>query len=179
MTLAKEAGVEPTTLQALRVFPEQLCAFYDAIAPDHANWAPQSWNGIPSESFTPIEQICHVRDIETDGYQVRLRRALAEPNPSLADIDGYRLARERNYAHADAAQALAAFRQARADTVALISDLSGAELERPATFGDYGIVSVRSLVHLLCSHDQQHLAGLQWLLGRIEASRHSDRRNPA
>jgi hypothetical protein len=26
-------------------------------------------------------------------------------------------------------------------------------------------------VHYLCSHDQQHLAGLQWLLGRIEAGR--------
>jgi hypothetical protein len=26
-------------------------------------------------------------------------------------------------------------------------------------------------VHYLCSHDQQHLAGLQWLLGKIEAAR--------
>jgi hypothetical protein len=26
-------------------------------------------------------------------------------------------------------------------------------------------------VHYLCSHDQQHLAGLQWLLGKIDASR--------
>jgi hypothetical protein len=26
-------------------------------------------------------------------------------------------------------------------------------------------------VHYLCSHDQQHLSGLQWLLGKIEASR--------
>jgi hypothetical protein len=30
---------------------------------------------------------------------------------------------------------------------------------------------MRGLVHFLCSHDQQHLAGLQWLLGKIEASR--------
>ncbi|ONO51272.1 damage-inducible protein DinB, partial [Burkholderia cenocepacia] len=26
------------------------------------------------------------------------------------------------------------------------------------------------LVHYLCSHDQQHLAGMQWLLGKIDAA---------
>jgi hypothetical protein len=33
----------------------------------------------------------------------------------------------------------------------------------------YGGVTVRGLVHYLCSHDQQHLAGLSWLLGKMEA----------
>jgi hypothetical protein len=28
---------------------------------------------------------------------------------------------------------------------------------------------LRGLVHLLCSHDQQHLAGLHWLLAKIDA----------
>jgi hypothetical protein len=42
---------------------------------------------------------------------------------------------------------------------------------RTAVFEGYGPLSLRSLVHYLCSHDQQHLAGLQWLLGKIEASR--------
>jgi hypothetical protein len=32
-------------------------------------------------------------------------------------------------------------------------------------------VTLRTLVHQLCSHDLQHLAGLQWLLGRMAASR--------
>ena len=169
--------MDAATLYALRTFPDRLQAFYEAIPASYANWAPPSWNGVPSESFTPIEQICHVRDIEVDGYHVRLRRALAEPNPVLADIDGYRLARERAYAQADAAAALAAFRRARTETLGLICNLSETRLQRTATFGDYGTVTVRGLVHLLCSHDQQHLAGLQWLLGRIDASRHAERRN--
>jgi hypothetical protein len=59
------------------------------------------------------------------------------------------------------------FRQARAQTVALISGLSPGQLARTAVFEGYGQVTVRSLVHYLCSHDQQHLAGLQWLLGKI------------
>jgi hypothetical protein len=32
-------------------------------------------------------------------------------------------------------------------------------------------VTLRALVHYLCSHDQQHLAGLQWLLGKLDAAR--------
>jgi len=40
---------------------------------------------------------------------------------------------------------------------------------RVAFFAEHGAITVRSLVHLLASHDQQHLAGLQWLLGRIAA----------
>jgi hypothetical protein len=38
-------------------------------------------------------------------------------------------------------------------------------------FEGYGRVTLRGLVHYLCSHDQQHLSGLQWLLGKIDAVR--------
>lgn len=171
MTTAREFGMDPATLQALRAFPKRLRAFYNAIPPDRAHWAPRSWNGIPSESFTPIEQICHVRDIETDGYQARLRRTLSESDPFLANIDGYRLARERAYAQAGARAALDAFAEARAGTIGLICALDASELDRTAVFEDFGTVTLRGLVHLLCSHDQQHLAGLQWLLGMTEAER--------
>jgi hypothetical protein len=42
---------------------------------------------------------------------------------------------------------------------------------RTAEFEGYGALSIRSLVHYLSSHDQQHLAGMQWPLGKIEAAR--------
>jgi hypothetical protein len=45
------------------------------------------------------------------------------------------------------------------------------QFDRTAFFEGYGPLTLRSLVHYLCSHDQQHLAGLQWLLGKIEAAR--------
>ncbi|HEX7917506.1 DinB family protein [Rudaea sp.] len=163
--------MESSTLQALISFPDRLEEFYAAVPADHAGWAPESWNGIPSESFTAIGQICHVRDIEIDGYHRRLQRTLAEHEPFLANIDGYRLERERDYAHADAGEVLASFRAARMQTVELIRGLDATELDRHAVFEDYGAITLRGLVHLLCSHDQQHLAGLQWLLGMIEARR--------
>ena len=162
--------MSPITLQALATFPEQLEALYALIPTRHANWAPASWAGIPSEAFTPIEQICHIRDIEIDGYAVRFQRTLSESNPLLETVDGYALARARAYAHDDPRAVFAAFRAARARNVALLAALTDAEFSRPAVFEDYGALTLRSLVHYLASHDQQHLAGLNWLLGGLAAS---------
>ena len=159
------------TLNALASFPQQLEAHYAAIPAEFKHWAPPSWEGVPSEPFTAIEQICHVRDIEIDGYHVRFQRALHEINPTLVSIDSEALAKERSYATSSASEAFAVFRAARAKTVHLISGLSPEQFTRTAVFEGYGPLSLRSLVHYLCSRDLQHLAGLQWLLGKIEASR--------
>ena len=159
------------TLSALAGFPRQLEAHYAAIPAEFKHWAPPSWEGVPSEPFTAIEQVCHVRDIEVDGYHVRFQRTLHELNPTLVSIDSKALAEARSYATSNASEAFAAFRVARAKTVQLISGLSPEQFMRTAVFEGYGPLSLRSLVHYLCSHDQQHLAGLQWLLGKIEASR--------
>jgi DinB superfamily len=160
-----------TTLNALTLFPLQLETHYAAIPAEFRHWAPASWDGVPSEPFTPIEQVCHVRDIEIEGYQVRFQRTLQELHPFLPSIESEALARERGYANADAAEVLALFREARAKTMEMISRMSDAHLARTAEFEGYGPVTLRSLVHYLCSHDQQHLSGLQWLLGKIEAVR--------
>ncbi|GAB3347120.1 DinB family protein [Lysobacter tyrosinilyticus] len=161
-----------TTLQTLAAFPDQLEAHYAAVPADFVHWAPPSWEGVPSERFTPIEQVLHVRDIEVDGYHIRFRRTLQESQPLLADIDSYELAAANGYTSAtDAEAALADFRAARARTVAMLSALTPEELGRTAMSEGYGPVTVRGLMHYLCSHDQQHLAGLQWLLGQIEAAR--------
>jgi len=160
-----------TTLTALAAFPAELEKHYAAFPAEFVHWAPPSWEGVPSEAFTAIEQVCHVRDIEIEGYQVRFRRTLDEDSPELPSIDSETLARERDYGRADAQRAFAEFRVARVGTVSLLAGLGEAQLARPAMFEGYGRVTLRGLVHYLCSHDQQHLAGLQWLLGKIDAAR--------
>ncbi|WP_396616540.1 DinB family protein [Lysobacter soli] len=168
--------MDKTTLNALALFPLQLEAHYKAIPVSHRHWTPASWDGIPSEHFTAIEQLCHVRDIEIEGYQERIRRTLDEAHPLLPSIDSEPLAIARRYGDADADAVLQAFRDARARTVETIARLDDAQLARTAEFEGYGPLTLRSLVHYLCSHDQQHLAGLQWLLGKIEAERVSQLR---
>ena len=160
--------MDPITLTALADFPHRLEAYYSAVPTEYKNWRPASWDGVPSEPFTPIEQICHVKDIEIDGYHERLRRTLQESNPLLASIDGETLAKERSYATRDSAEAFAAFRHARSKTIELVSSLTPGQFARVAVF-EGRAVTLRGLVHNLCSHDQQHLAGLQWLLARMSA----------
>ena len=164
-------------MRALAGFPDALAAHYAQIPASHRNWRPPSWEGIPSEHLTPIEQLCHVRDIELEGYQVRIRRTLAESNPHLPSLDTDELARSRSYAAADAREVLAEFRGARAKTLDLLAGVGAEQLHRPAFFEGYGAVTLKSLVHYLCSHDLQHLAGMQWLLGQIEAAGVADGRN--
>ena len=162
--------MNPVTLAALEAFPLQLEAHFAAFPVEFRHWAPASWEGVPSEPLTAIEQVCHVRDIEVEGYHVRFRRTLAEDHPVLPSIDTEALAKERAYSQADVAQVLAAFRAARHQTLALIAGLTPGQFDRTAVFEGYGPLTMRSLVHYLCSHDQQHLAGLQWLLGKLDAS---------
>ena len=163
--------MHPITLAALEAFPRELEKHYAAFPPEFVHWAPPSWDGVPSEPFTAIEQICHVRDIEIEGYQVRFRRTLDETSPLLPSIDSETVAKERDYGRENAAQVFAQFRAARVQTLALLGGLDETQLERHAEFEGYGPVTLRGLIHYLCSHDQQHLAGLQWLLGKIDAAR--------
>ncbi len=162
--------IDPSTRSALAGFAQQLEQFYDAIPAAYKAWTPSSWEGIPSESFSAIGQICHVRDIEVDGYHVRFHRMLHEEAPVLHSLDGYHLATERDYEHANAEEVLAAIRSGRAKTLQVLSALSPEQWNRTAAFDGYGSLTVRGLAHYLCSHDQQHLAGLQWLLGKIDSA---------
>lgn len=158
------------TLEALARFPDVLESHYRSIPIECRTWAPVSWQGYSGERFTGIGHLCHVRDIEVDGYHIRFRRTLAEALPILDSVDGYALAEMRDYAGTKDTEALASFRVARAETLRMISDLSDDQLCRPAIF-EGSRVTVHGLIHHLCKHDYLHLAGLQWLLAKIDDAR--------
>jgi DinB superfamily len=153
-------------LTELAGMPDQLDRTVRLVPADRLAWRPESWGGSPGESFSTLEHVCHLRDIEQDGYHVRIQRLLEEANPSLLSLDGYEIARERRYESADLQAALSAFRQARGTTVERLRAVSDAELARAGEFAEYGRLTLRALVHYLRSHDQQHLAGIQWLAGK-------------
>jgi DinB superfamily len=165
--LARDTAMDEETLRSLAAFPEELERHYSLIPAAYRSWTPASWEGVPSEALTAIEQVWHVLDVEVEGYYRRFQRTLAEDNPLLESLDTYALASERRYKEKDAGEALRAFRQARSKTVELLSGLRKEQLVRAAYFEGYGNVTLHGLIHFLCSHDQQHLSGLQWLLGKI------------
>jgi len=157
-------------LSELADMPRQLEQALRLVPSDRIGWKPESWGGCPSETFSALGQVCHLRDIERDGYHVRIRRMLDETNPSLESLDSYEMERERRYESADLDAALGAFRSARAVTVRQLRSLSDAQLARTGEFAEYGRLTLRALIHYLRSHDQQHLAGMQWLAGKIASS---------
>ena len=155
------------TLSLLAWLPDHLEGCLRSIPENYQNWEPRSWEGVPGESFTATEHVCHLRDIEIDGYQVRIRRMLEEENPLLLSIDGGSLVKARGYSETNPFEALATFRGARKNTLELISHLSDIALTRKGSFEGYGDITLRALIHFLSSHDQQHLACMQWLSGKI------------
>ena len=48
----------------LAAMPDQLERLYRAVPAGFERWKPASWDGIPGETFTALEQVFHVRDIE-------------------------------------------------------------------------------------------------------------------
>jgi hypothetical protein len=164
MTLSK------ATLAGLASMPDRLEEAFRLVPPSRLNWTPPSWEGIPGERFSPLGQICHVRDIEVDGYHLRIARMLEEVSPALASLDSYEIANLRHYEAADPREALNAFRKARGETLQLLQGMTEEQLARRGTFAEYGALTLKSLVHYLASHDNQHLACMDWLLGQIDAA---------
>jgi hypothetical protein len=154
-------------LGELASMPDEVAGLLNKVPAGWLAWTPPSWDAIPGERFTALGQACHLRDIEVAGYHVRFGRTLREDRPDLASIDSYALAEERDYGADDADAALAAFRKARRETVAMLQTVPGADWTRRATFAEYGEVSLRGLAHILRSHDLQHLACLHWLLAKM------------
>ena len=153
----------------LATMPDEFESVFKQVPPELWNWKPESWGGVPGESFSALEQACHLRDIEIDGYHVRFQRMLREDNPSLASIDGYQLAQEREYEKQTPQKILAEFRSARARTIEMLSNLTEADWRRRGSFAEYGVVTMAGLAHLLRSHDQQHLACMQWLFAKASS----------
>ena len=159
----------PAIIAELACMPDRFEQSFSLVPQAYRHWVPQSWEGVPGEMFSALEQACHLRDIEIDGYQMRIRRLLEEENPVLVSIDGYALARQRRYSDADPGDVLAEFRTARNATIQLVQGITDSQMMRQGCFDGYGRITLRGLIHFLCSHDQQHLACMQWLLGKIES----------
>ncbi|HVK95124.1 MAG TPA: DinB family protein [Noviherbaspirillum sp.] len=158
-----------TVLNELSSMPDDFAALFKKFPRELHDWVPSSWHGIPGEKFSALGQACHLRDIEVDGYHDRFAKTLHEECPTLASLDGYMLAQERQYSASDADEVMDCFRGLRMQTVELLKKVSEADWQRRAVFGGYGEISLGSLVHLLRSHDLQHLACMHWLLARIQA----------
>lgn len=120
------------------------------------------------DGFALVEQACHLRDVEREGYLVRVRRILAEDSPALEGFDGAAVAKARDYLAADAFAAARDFAAARREVIALIAPLGEAELARPATFCGNPI-TLADVISMMCDHDREHRVEIEALVDAMEA----------
>jgi hypothetical protein len=113
--------------------------------------------------FSMLEHVCHLRDIEVDGYAARVKRILREDGPLLPDIDGSRLASERDYNSHNLALALQAFSQARALNIETLLNVREDQLGRKGNLEGVGTISLWQLLNLQREHDEEHLRELSGL----------------
>jgi hypothetical protein len=150
----------PALLEVLARTPGEVSRIIHAVSPEH-------WRTRPSpEEFSALENVCHLRDIEVDGYAHRIARILNEATPTLADVDGARLAIERDYNNQELAPALETFRQTRERNVELLRALAESDFDRQALLEGVGEITLRKLVVMMNEHDEGHLEELNRLVTR-------------
>lgn len=144
-----------TLLNILEDTPGQISELLSHIPPQDAQLR------LSPEEFSVLESICHLRDIELEGYTVRIRRLLEENNPQLEDIDGARLAVERDYNHQGLDSALEVFTSARAQNVELLRRVNEDDLHRKGSMQGVGEITLGALIDMMIEHDEGHLDELR------------------
>jgi hypothetical protein len=132
--------------------------------------AESRWQNSPDE-FSALENICHLRDLELQGYTPRIRRILAEANPALADFEGARVAAESNYQSEQPDIALKAFETARRENIAVLRALTEGQLERVGALQGVGRITLKRLAEMMREHDEGHLEDL-----RVLRQKHQNRK---
>ena len=152
MTLAESIG-------RLETMPAFVSAAVDGASADALAYRPGP------DDFSLLEQACHLRDLEREGYLVRVRRLLTEREPELQPFDGAAVARERKYFEQDAKLAAQDFAAARRELTGLLAPLTEEDLARRARFGGESI-TFRRLVEMILEHDRGHREEIERLLAR-------------
>lgn len=120
-----------------------------------------------NQSFSPVEQVWHLADLEQQGFGFRIRRLQAGDQPRLPDFDGDLVAREGNYKARSLDAGIAAFRAARADNIAALRSLTPAEWLNSGEQDGVGSVSLCDIPAMMAEHDEGHRMEIaDWLSSR-------------
>ena len=122
-------------------------------------------------AFSILENVCHLRDIEIDGYTERIARILNENRPLLRDINGSRLAVERDYNNQDLEVSIQAFAFARRRNVGTLQHLNEKQFSREGTLEGVGTISLGELLRMMREHDEDHIRELRTIRARLTAER--------
>jgi|SRR5262245_4780437 len=141
--------------------PEVIQKLVAELSPDELKWKPSA------EEFSVLENVCHLNEIEREGYKESIRRLLEEDEPQLPDLEGEKLVLEGRYNEQELAIALEDFARVRQESVETINTLVPEQLERCGNLEGVGGITLGQLLELMCLHDEAHREELRKLRERI------------
>jgi FMN phosphatase YigB (HAD superfamily) len=128
-----------------------------ALATMTSSLPQKAWTKPPAPTeWCLTEIICHLRDVEREVNLPRIRKILAEENPFLPGEVTDVWVKERRCADQDGTLALAAFMEARKQTLALLDGLQ-IEWSRPARHAIFGPTTLEELIGFAAGHDRVHI----------------------
>ena len=146
-------------LANLESLPNELDHLVKDSSDDELRWRP-----IPNK-WSIGEILVHLRDVEREVFQTRLRRTLHEDSPVFELWDQERVAEERNYREQDPRAALGEFRELRTQTVSLLEGVPVEAWERVGVHPERGPATVEGLVtRQIKSHDLPHMVQIKDIL---------------
>lgn len=150
-----------SVVQSLEEMPRIVYQLTRDLEDDAGRWKPSA------AEFSMLENVCHLADLEREGYKVRLHRLLQEDAPVMQDFDGGRVAKERNYNSLNLSTALSDFTLSREDAVKTARALSTEQLDRSGTLEGVGEITLARLLEMMREHDRSHLEELRGLRERL------------
>lgn len=122
------------------------------------------WDRRPDpDRFTLREIVAHLADYELI-WNERLTRTSQQNSPLLEPKDAGRLAIDNNYAASDPIDNLAKIHDRRTALVALLQEVPDPEWQRPARWGDLGVLTFEEQAAFIVVHDGYHTSQIaQWL----------------
>jgi hypothetical protein len=150
-----------TILLTLESTPALLARAAAVLSPAEARRRPDE------KSFSFVENVWHLADLEREGFGLRIRRLLAEDNPALLNFDGDRFARERGYQEKDVERGLALFARARALNLETLRRLRRADWKRAGSQEGVGRVSLADVPRMMAAHDRSHGADVAEILAIV------------
>jgi FMN phosphatase YigB (HAD superfamily) len=112
------------------------------------------------EEWSLTEILCHLRDVELEVFQPRLKLVLTQTNPFLPGQDTDAWAQERGYNQQEGPLALQDFVMARNSTLEILSELTTDAWQREARHTIFGPTDLLELVKIQSGHDRLHIRQL-------------------
>ena len=121
----------------------------------------------PGGSFSLVEHVWHLADLEREGFGERIERLQREERPFLPDFEGDRIARERDYPSRSLDEGLAAFRTARARNLEALRGVADEAWDRSGVQEHVGPVALRDIPARVAEHDASHREEIRALVEHL------------